>query len=832
MKKQAETIELIKYELTDGTARYPDVLIEYMPNTLAKVAQEAPNRFLWQCENALALRIIVLSEDVLQFRYAVDGNFEREFSYALAPMAASPVDIQFSEEADAYKITTARLLCFVAKSNLSVRIADRKSGRTICEDAAPFYGASTLMTGLRKLQIRKKAPQNERYYGLGDKSCNLNLRGSKLQNWTTDAFGYGKDTDPLYRSIPFYYALNEGGAYGIFLHNGSRSHFDFDSNREGIASFWAECGEMDYLFINGSKLDEVAVRYLQLTGRAELPPMWALGFHQCRWSYYPESRVREVAQEFRKQQIPCDAIYLDIDYMDGYRCFTWDKEYFPNPKALIADLRKQGFQTVVMIDPGIRVDPDYEVYKSGLEQGHFCRRSSGELMQGPVWPSKCVFPDFTHPAARRWWGLLYGELYKEQGVSGFWNDMNEPAMFKVKHLTFPDSVQHHYDGDPCDHRKAHNIYGLQMSRATHEGLKTLQPDKRPFVLTRATFSGGQRYAAVWTGDNIASWEHLRLANLQCQRLSISGFSMCGTDVGGFVDQPDGELLVRWLQLGIFHGVYRIHSMGNNADGSAEVDESAVQQAIELARADQEPWSFGEPYTLLARQAIELRYRLLPYIYTAFWQNAKTGMPVIRSLAFFDQEDSKTWDREEEFIFGQHLLVAPVLRKSAKIHRVYLPKGEWRHYESGLAVAGARMLRLPVRIDTVPLFVRAGAVIPNHPVRQHTGELVTEATLRIYYGEGADSEWYEDAGEGYGYAVGEYKLRRFRTVSKDGFRLSQTQEGQYATNYKHLRLLFFGLPKSIQQVKVDGQELAFQWLSESVVEVLVADGFAEVVLSSN
>lgn len=822
MKKQRQPIELIKVELTEGMERYPDVLFEYVPNAVQQAVEDAPGRFLLTCENGLAMRLEVISDAVLRFRYAPTGIFERNFSYVLEN-AQIATESSFAEAEKYYTLSTASLVCEISKTDLRTRISDRRSGQVICEDAEPFYAASTQMKGLVELRINKTAPKATRYYGLGDKTCNLNLRGQRLENWNTDAFAFDKNADPLYRSIPFYYALNAGSAYGIFLHNHSRSHFDFDQKREGMMRFWADCGEMDYLFIHGPKLDAVAARYLQLTGRPELPPLWALGFHQSRWGYYPESRVFELVEDFRRHQIPCDAVYLDIDYMDGYRCFTWDKSHFPDPKALIAALRKDGFQTVVMIDPGIRVDPNYEVYRSGLEQGFFCRRSSGELMTGPVWPPSCVFPDYTLPAARRWWGELYRELYNEQGVSGFWNDMNEPAVFKVTNMTFPDAVQHDYDGDPCDHRKAHNIYGLQMSRATYEGLKTLQPHKRPYLLTRATFSGGQRYAAVWTGDNVASWEHLRLANLQCQRLSVSGFSMCGTDVGGFVDQPDGELFVRWLQLGIFHGVFRIHSMGNNASGNAQVDENTVEQAAQADRMDQEPWSFGEPYTAHARQAIELRYQLLPYLYTAFRQHATEGSPVLRSLAFYDQEDPQTWDREDEFVFGPHLLVAPVLRKGAKFQRVYLPKGQWLDYHSGAALDGGQFHRVALKPETFPLYARAGAVIPNHPVRQHTGEALTEAILRVYYGEGMESEWYEDAGEGYGYANGEYCLRRFRTEkTADGFCLTQVAEGDYRVGYERIRLLFFGMPDGVKKIVVDDQEMAFD-LQRHRLEVVLNEG---------
>ncbi|MCO6492342.1 MAG: DUF4968 domain-containing protein, partial [Phaeodactylibacter sp.] len=559
--------QLVKDEETETGKRYPDIYHEYRPGAAVMQYQEKGDIFVYESENGVALKIEVLSDHILRFRYAPEGRFERDFSYALDPAARRTLPrVTIGGDETHFFIYTQKVRCRISKQGLRVSLYDAESQKLICEDAEPFYCRRTIMKGTDRVKVSKKAPAGEAYFGLGDKTGPANLRGQKLQNWNTDSFSFKKGQDPLYRSIPFYYAVAGGLGYGIFLNNTYRTHFDFDSGQQGTASFRADGGEMDYYFIYGPALMDVARRYAWLTGRPELPPLWALGFHQCRWSYYPESRVMELAQEFRSREIPCDAIYLDIDYMDGYRCFTWNREYFPDPAGMIATLREQGFRTVVMIDPGIRVDPEYEVYKDGLEKDAFAYRSTGELMRGPVWPPDCVFPDYTRPDVREWWGGLYKGLYVEDGVSGFWNDMNEPAVFKVEGATCPDNVLHHYEGAPCDHRKAHNIYGQQMSRATYEGLKRLRPDKRPFVLTRATFSGGQRFASVWTGDNAATWEHLRLANLQCQRLSASGFSFVGTDIGGFDKQPDGELFIRWLQLAVFHPLFRVHSMGNNIDG--------------------------------------------------------------------------------------------------------------------------------------------------------------------------------------------------------------------------------------------------------------------------
>ena len=496
-------------------------------------------------------------------------------------------------------------------------------------------------------------------------------------------------TDPLYRAIPFYYGLRNGIGYGIFFDNTFRTFFDFASERSDVTSFWAHGGEMNYYFIYGPSLMEVAEGYTQLTGTCEMPPMWALGYHQCRWSYYPESRVRELADNFRRRKIPCDALYLDIDYMDGYRCFTWNNEHFPKPAQLIRDLDDEGFRTVVIIDPGIKIDPGYEIFDQGLANDYFCRRTDGPYVKGNVWPGECYFPDFTNPEVRNWWSGLFRDLIRKDGVSGVWNDMNEPALFDTSDRTVPHDVRHDYDGNPCSHRKAHNIYGMQMSRATYEGVKRYLYPERPFMITRASYSGGQRFASVWTGDNTSSWEHLRLANLQSQRLSVSGFSFVGSDIGGFNDLADGELFVRWLQCAIFHPLCRAHTMGDHGHGAAEIDTEAVEAKAAQVNSDQEPWSFGEEYEAVARKAIEFRYQILPLIYTAFWQHIQYGTPIIRPLAFLDHTDHETYGRMDEFSLGDHLLVCPVLQPESESRKLYLPHGKWFNYYTSEAIVGGQ-----------------------------------------------------------------------------------------------------------------------------------------------
>lgn len=846
---------------TGTTERYPDVYTVHTPDAVTKHWREGQAHF-FQTANKHCLRIDILHEFILRFRYTWNTKFERDFSYAIDPkFKASSIHSTFSETETAFRIHTPQVHCFIAKADLQVRIEDTE-GNLISTDAAPFRAITTLEHGLAEIKITKVAQEDEAYYGLGDKASALNLRGQSKQNWNSDAFGYGLESDPLYRSIPFYLGLQAGIGYGIFMDNSYRSHFDFDSNEKGEMSFAAEGGEMNYYFIAGPKLLDVAERYTELTGRAELPPMWALGFHQCRWSYYPEQQVRDLANTFRELQIPCDAIYLDIDYMDGYRCFTWNHDHFLNPTNMIGDLEKQGFQTVVMIDPGLRVDEDYEVYTSGLEIDAYCKRSTGELMVGPVWPPACVFPDYTRPDVREWWGKLYHELYVEQGVSGFWNDMNEPAMFKVNSGTIPDDVLHDYDGELTNHRKAHNIYGLQMSRATTEGLKKLKPNKRPFLLTRASFSGGQRFAAAWTGDNVASWEHLHIANTQSQRMSASGFSFIGSDIGGFADQPTGELMVRWLQSAIFHPFFRVHSMGNKVDGASEVEQSEIEKQERENRMSQEPWAFGDEWTALARAAIELRYAWLPYIYSTFWQYSNYGTPMMRSAIFHDQHDPKLRDEEQTFLFGDNVLICPIenpiwtdsteedieaiveheieddAETKEKIQRksvqeVYLPKGHWYDYWTKQVYEGNLTIDVKIALDRIPIFVKAGAVLPHYPVQQYVGEkVIEELTLHIFYVNGeARTTLYEDAGEGYKYEKGNYSLKTYHIEgSENQFDLTRWKEGTFQESYSTCRLKIYGLPFVVESCTVNDKNFKFEQNKDvNYVELVVNSSFYEVGL---
>lgn len=826
---QAVQPEEIDFAEASVSLRYNDVYQWITPNEVSDVRWR-DGAYEFVCFNGIVLRVTVYGPGIFRLCYSPDGYFQPDFSYALDPaFEAEKVVVRLEERDGEYLLDSGSLQVLISKADLKVKFYDRDD-RVVGEDAGGYSAQRSIMQGWRKLRMEKKCYKKEVFFGLGDKSCGVNLAGKSFENWCTDSYSFGRETDPLYRAIPFYYALHQGIAHGVFFNNTFKTRFDFDRDETGVLAFEADGGELDYFFFYGPDLEDVARNYARLTGAHELPPLWALGYHQCRWSYHPESHVREIAAGFRERNIPCDAIYLDIDYMDGYRCFTWDPKGFPAPKKLVEDLRDMGMRTVVMIDPGIKEDATYEIYREGMANRMFLTNSDGHVAKAPVWPGFCVFPDFTHPEVRSWWGDLYEDMYNEVGVSGFWNDMNEPAVFHVNHKTLPDSVLHHFEGFPCGHRKAHNIYGQQMSRASWEGLRRLQPDTRPFLLTRASFSGGQRYSALWTGDNCSDWDHLQIANIQCQRLSVSGFSFVGTDIGGFAGNADGELFVRWLQLGVFHPLMRVHSIGKHSAGDALPAEEAELADPALHVLDQEPWSFGDKWTDLAKKAIELRYCLLPCLYTAMWLHTLDGAPVLRHLAFADPNDPKLWEHERDFLFGEHILVSPVIQPKLQRQSVYLPKGTWYFFWTGQACSGE--LFVNAMPDQIPFFVREGAVLPIHPVRQHTEEPIDELTLYAYYKNGLEtSHLYEDEGEGYAYREGQFCLKILETEGKNGvFTLRQRKEGNYTPAYERVKIYLVGFPAFVRKCTVDGEEIPIKEIrlrERSLYTLTIPAGFERV-----
>ncbi len=736
---------------------------------------------------------------VVRIRLAPRGAFERDFSYAVESRDRKRVDARLRETAGALELTTkvpgARVV--IERRPFLVRVYDA-AGQLVCEDDAARPAAFNLEDGA--IEAAKRRDQLEFYYGFGEKALPAARTNQVMAMWNTDTYAYPVGLDPIYESIPFFIALRQGKAYGLFFDNTYRTYFDMGRTDPARYTFGAAGGELNYYVFTGGRERtprEVVREYTDLTGRTPLPPLWALGYQQSRYSYFPESKIRDLAHNFRARRIPADVLYLDIDYMDGFRIFTWDKQKFPDPPKMLSDLRAEGLRTVVIIDPGIKVDENYPAYREGRAQNFFCKAADGSEFHANVWPGLCAFPDFTNPQTRAWFGALY-QKNLDEGISGFWNDMNEPATFPpqrppqpdVPHdtaKTFPLDVRHAGDGLAGTHARYHNVYGMQMARTTFEGVKKLRPDARPFVLTRAGYAGVQRYSAVWTGDNVPSWEHLALSVPMLTNLSVSGVPFVGADIGGFAGSTTPELYARWLQAAALTPFCRTHSNNDSAP--------------------REPWSFGADFEKINRASIELRYQLLPYLYTVFQQHTETGAPVMRPLWFNYPQDFNGYNPPlglDEFLVGDDLLVAPAMQAGATERGVYFPQGDaWLDWWTGARYEGGRVATIPAPLARLPLFVRVGAAVPVQPIVQHTGEMA-RASLTFVVAAGANGagRLYEDAGEGYDYLRGAW---RQTTAMQAGNALRLARTGTFDAARTLAAVEFLGVSAKPESVLLDGRE---------------------------
>ena len=772
-------------------------------------------------ENANAVAIITpLSADVIRVRVIPRGVTARDHSYAVIDKTGSDSGATVAVEPARSVVTTASLRVTVQHAPFRVSFATR-DGQSLDEDDAE-RGIALSGTASR---VWKRLREDESVYGLGEKIGPLNKRGWKLGGysftmWNSDTYGYDGITDPLYVSVPFYMVMRNGVAHGIFLDNTFRSNFDIGHQSEGLLAFGADGGELDYYFIYGPDPKQVIQRYTALTGRMPLPPLWSLGYHQSRYTYYPESKVRFIADNFRQRNIPADVIWLDIHYQDGYRPFTWDRKRFPDPPKLISDLRKQGLRTVTIVDAHPIRERGYKPYDSGMAGDHFVKNPDGSVYEGPVWPARApdgdspdwsklsggapsVFPDFSRAATRAWWGNLYAD-FVNMGVAGIWNDMNEPAVFDVVSGTMPLDVRHDNEGSPSDHREIHNVYGMLMTQSTHEGLLKLRPNERPFVLTRATFAGGQRYAALWTGDNLSDWTALRGSIPMLLGLGLSGFPFVGADVGGFGDAPTAELFTRWIQAGVFYPFMRTHTA--------------------FGTPDQEPWSYGTEHEALNRRAIELRYELLPHIYSTMRESSESGIPAMRAMMLEFPKESATYGMDDQFMFGSDILVAPVLRSEVTARGVYLPAGDWYDYWTGRRYPGGRGIGVPVTLASIPIFIRGGAFVFQQPVVQHTGQMPGQPLIVSVFPSGSSERWlYEDEGNGFDYRQGKYSRRRFasRTEGSDLVIEIGAPEGSYRPAAREMILAIrSAAPAAVRINGVDSE-----WtVGDGVVTVKFPDRF--------
>ncbi|MCX6306910.1 MAG: glycoside hydrolase family 31 protein [Bacteroidetes bacterium] len=764
-----------------------------LPVFAGKVNSIQPTKYgvVIKAENAYA-QIYSYTPAVIRIRVTRQEPAD-DFSYAVIRQPSSFFH-DIMEARDSTTVMTDSLQVVIYKNPLRFAIRSLK-GEVISEDDAglPVSWQGTEVTSYRKLF------PDEKFLGLGEKTGNLDKRGNSFENWNSDVPAYATNHDPLYQSIPFFIGIHGTSTYGIFLDNSYRTRFNFGaSTDERFSSFSAADGEMDYYFFGASTVAGIIRDYTWLTGRMQMPPYWSLGYQQCRWSYFPESQLMSIAQQFRDKQIPCDVLYLDIDYMDSYKIFTWNKERFQQPKAMTDKLNGMGFHLATIVDPGIKVEKGYFAYDEGVANDYFAKYPDGSYYIGSVWPGRCHFPDFTMEPVRKWWGASFSRL-SGQGVEGFWNDMNEPSAWGQ---SIPNIVQFGFEGRKAAITRVHNLYGLEMSRATFEGTKTLLQGKRPFVLTRAGYAGIQRYSAVWTGDNDATDEHMLLSARMVTGLGLSGVSFTGPDVGGFMGNPTEQLFTRWMSLGVYTPFFRNHSAWETKS--------------------KEPWAFGTNVERTVKAMIEQRYRLLPYLYSAFHESTVSGLPVARSLAINYTFDEKVywWKYQNEFMFGDNVLVVPV-SCNQDAAKVYLPAGGWYRLSSGEFYKGSSEVTVDAPLNDLPVFVKASGIIPMQSDIQFTAQK-PDPTLdvHVYNGDKPNSFiYYEDDGLTYQFETGQYFQR---TITFDPVKkqiIFSKAEGNFVSKFTSIRIVLHSFGE-MMTLRCGGKDYSvkIKSLNERTVEI--------------
>ena len=678
--------------------------------------------------------------------YAAPG-----FSYAVVRRDWPEVSTTLKSEGDGWRLCSPAVQLNVSV-NGHIDYLDN-AGKLLCHEGQPQT------SGGRGWRQSVSLDPEACLYGLGERGARLNLRPGSYRLWNQEKAGiYGPGADPLYITMPVYVCQGNAGSHLAFYDN----TFDGEVKAGDALEISFVDGPAVYYLAFGD-LPALLEQFTLLTGRAPLPPRWALGFHQCRFGYFTQAEMERVFQGYQDYHLPLSALYLDCDSFKDWCTFVTDPKRYPDLPGFARRLNEKGIHLVVSTNPGIKASPKVELFRKGSEQDVFCKNPDGSLFKGVVWPGETAFVDFTKPQVREWWGEAYASRLAE-GIDGFWHDMNEPSSFTAwGDMTLPLEVRHDLDGQEDDHRQAHNVYGLLMDRAGYEGLRRLAPEKRPFILSRSGWTGMQRYAWTWTGDIESSWGILRQTIACVLGLGLSGEPYAGPDIGGFAGHPAPELFVRWFELASFLPFFRVHS------------------GLNLPK--REPWEFGDEVLRIVRRRLQNRYRLLPYWYTLAWEASRTGSPLVRPLAWLDQADPRLWQIDDAFLVGDALLVAPVVEEEATQRTIYLPPCAWYDFESDRVYSGGQEVTLDAALGHIPVLVRAGSILPM--------ETATGMELHLYAPEAGKEGagiLYSDAGDGYGpWRVDRFHLRQ----AGDHYEFSGDSEGDFPWPYGNVKLVLHG-----------------------------------------
>lgn len=751
-------------------------------------------------DSAARLRLVFCSPSVIKVEYAFNGIFACEPpTPAVINDTLEAVEINVNEAVANYEIFTGPLRVSIDKSPARIRVYDNYQKLITCDEGWKKEGDEIFCT--------RTMARSEHFFGLGEKADLMDRRGGIFTMWNSDKPCYCIDEDPLYKSIPFFISSNR---YGVFFDNSYKSTFDFTGRKN--YTFSAEGGDMIYYVITGEDYKDILKKYICLTGKPVMPPRWALGFSQCRGLYTREDLALEVAHRFRELRIPCDIIYQDIGWTHYLQDFEWNPRGYKNPRGMLSQLKDMGYHVIVSQDPVIS-QRNASQWAQADSMGILAKDSrTGKTYDMPwPWGGNCGVVDFTNPGAAAWWGD-YQQKAIDDGVDGFWTDMGEPA-WSNEEDTDRLYMQHHAG----PHAKIHNVYGLYWDRVVTEEFYKRNPGKRLFQMTRACFSGMQRYTFSWTGDSGSnkkmtdSWEQFGYQIPMMLSAGLGGIPFITGDITGYCGTIDdypaaAELYIRWLQFGLFTPLSRAHHEGNTAV---------------------EPWMFGEEAVDAARKAIDLKYTLLPYIYNIAREAHETGIPLMRAMFLEFPGDRECRYTDTQFMFGPDLLVAPVIEEGARIRNVYLPKGSWYDWYTGDEYNGGRYVDIPVALDRIPLFVRSGSMIPTTEVQQYTGEKPdADITLTVYpeYHGTASCTIYDDDGESLDYQKDIYSERTI-SCRKDGdiYEITigpRTNRGGY--EFKAKRNLIIKVPCDMRpsQVTLNGAKVRRAWNRKSACITMV------------
>lgn len=722
------------------------------------------------------------SDNSIRVRVSKEKIF-RNFSYALVDNSIPAFNnITITENTNTIFLSTNAINVEIEKAPAFRVIFKNKKGDIINEDVKG-EGFGTTFIG-DKASVYKKLQDGERFVGMGEALGSLDKRGTGITLNNTDTYKYGDPRLSMYISIPFYIGIHHRQVYSLFYNNSYKTFFNFGLSTPDFTSVNMDGGDVDYFFMYDISVAKIIEHYTLLTGRIQLPPMWGIGYHQSRCSYYPQEKVEWIAETFRKKKIPLDCIVLDADYQQGYQPFRVNKERFPNMPALAASLAKQHIELTASVYPGVAIDPAYHSYVDGLKKDVFIKYADGSLFNTEIAPVKCYLPDYTNPSTRTWWKEKMKWL-PDNGIHGYWNDMNEPALGGSY---LPDNLLFDFDGKKANALEAKNVYGFQMARSSYEAALQNSKERRPFILTRSGFAGVQRYSAVWSGDNTTSDEGLLSGILLNNQMGLSGISFCGYDIGGFIGEGSRELYQRWIQVGVFSPFCRNHKGCGGPAG--------------------EPWAYGDEAEAVSKTFINFRYRLMPYLYAAFYEASQTGMPIARSLCINYPFDDKVYDNnyQYQFLFGDAMMVVPVTSQE-RTKKMYLPQGEWYNICTDEKLAGAKEFSEEVPSYQLPVYIKASSIIPLQSIVQSTKDKPSD-TLQLHIYNGTEQNrftYYEDEGDGFGYKNSVYCKRQIIFSPKEKKLMIEKQDGSYASKFTKLLLVFHGFEGNFKTVRINGTE---------------------------